>query len=500
MKRTSGVLLPITALTGPYGIGDLGEGFGAFVDLLDGCGFSVWQVLPLTVPGDGNSPYSGVSAFAGNGLLIDINRLPERLITKEEKTAAYYNGSAYKVDYPYAKTTKRRLLKTAFSRLNEEDDKEIYAFFAREKEWLLDYAVYMAACEYYGGGLSLWDKALYERTDGAVESFYLSHKEAVDYYFFEQFLFFSQWEQCKRYAHSKGISIFGDMPIYVARGSVDVWANAHLFKTDKNGRLSEVAGVPPDYFAENGQLWGNPLYDYKIMAKDNYRWWGERIKHNMRLYDVLRIDHFRGLCEYWAVPAGAKTAKEGRWRKGPGMALWKALKNRGIEANIVAEDLGLIDDKVVKYLQKTGFPGMKVFQFAFDGNPDNPHLPYNYVYNSVAYTATHDNDTTLGWLYSLDEATRTKILAYLGTEACEWWKGGSEAPAVQAVIKEMMKSVCKLAVFPIQDLLGYGTDTRVNIPGVPEGNWEYRVTWDVLKEINIEKYLAMNRLYGRTDK
>lgn len=497
-QRKSGILLPIAALPSEYAIGDFGSNAEAFIDFMTRTGFSVWQILPITTIGSGNSPYSGHSAFGGNYQLIDISRLPERLLSNEEKQAAKYHGSIYSVNYDYAKEKKKFALKTAFGRLNDDDWASINEFCRKNDYWIKDYALYRAFKESHGNVAWYdWEEGLYFRDEDAMKKAEDEHNSQIRYYYFEQFVFDKQWKALRKYANARGIKIFGDMPIYVDIDSADVWSKPELFQLDERKRPTRVAGVPPDYFAKDGQLWGNPLYNYKKMATNGYEWWIQRLLRNLDFYDILRIDHFRGLCEYWSVPAGAKTAREGRWEEGCGTSLWKALYKVIHELNIVAEDLGDIDDKVRDYLKATGFPGMRVLQFAFDGTQDNPHLPYNYDRNTVAYTATHDNNTTLGWLYSLSADVRNDVLEYLDVSEQGWGNGGGKCPSTRGAIKAVLSSVANLAVIPLQDLAGYGADTRTNTPGVPTGNWEVRATTDAINEIDENYYRRLNSLYGR---
>jgi 4-alpha-glucanotransferase len=500
MKRKSGVLLPISALMSEYGIGDFGAGAYTFIDYIAGMGFSVWQVLPITTIGAGNSPYSGISSFAGNYLLIDLEGIPERLLTRDELNSFKYTGSHYRVNYEFATEQKRRALNIAFSRLNADDFSQIDQFVLDNKYWLEDYATYMTLCEAYGNDFYSWEDGLKLHRKPAIARALKPLADRVKYYYFEQFLFFSQWHKLKSIANERGVLIFGDMPIYLALQSADVWTNSKLFELDSQLNCKRVAGVPPDYFSETGQMWGNPLYNYKAMEKDNFSWWCARIQHNLYLYDLLRIDHFRGLFKYWAIPATARHAKDGEWLDGPKFKLWETLANNIDSKKIIAEDLGIIDDDVRDFLNKLSFPGMRVLQFAFDGKIDNPHLPYNYDKNVVAYTATHDNDTTLGWLYRLDISTRDRVLSYIDSENSEWGRGGGQSPAVREAIKEVIASTANIAIIPFQDLCGYGSDTRINIPGVPLGNWEYRTTFAAYDEIDTAYYLRLNRQYGRTDR
>jgi|AGTN01.1.fsa_nt_gi 4-alpha-glucanotransferase len=494
--RSSGVLLPVFSLTGDYGIGDIGAG-AYFASFIRRMGFSVWQVLPVTAAGEGNSPYSGESSFAGNYLLIDIEALPERLLPKAEKDALKYKGSRYKVDYEYAKSAKKRLLQSAYSRLEEGDRLALSGFSKKNAFWLEDYALYMAIKDDLGGAdFTNWEPGLKYRDKSALEKAAERLSGEIDFYRFGQFVFYSQWEELKTKVSAAGVSLFGDMPIYVAKSSVEVWARPEIFELNEELLPREKAGVPPDYFAKDGQLWGNPVYDWE--SPETYSFFIERARHNLSLYDELRIDHFRGISEFWSIPEGAVSAKEGRWRKGPGYPLIAELKNKISDLKIVAEDLGIIDLKVRELLKKSGFPGMRVFQFAFDGDKNNVHLPYNYDSNSVAYTATHDNNTTLGWLYELPRETREYVLNYLSIGDA-WGIGGGSSPSVRAVIKEVIASVASLAIIPLQDLCGYGSDTRINVPGVAKGNWEYRATNAAYEEIDGNFILELNRRYGRCD-
>lgn len=496
MERKAGVLLPISALPGEYGIGDFGRSATFFADFIADLGFKIWQILPIGTLGPGNSPYSGGSAFAGNALFIDIVKLPERLLSDAEKESAKLN-SPYKVDYFGVRNNKIKLLKQAYTRLSEEDFEKI-SEFKKKHSWLEDYAMYMALRDETDADWPQWDKPVRLREKAALSAVKERLKTQIGYYEFEQYLFYTQWAELKKAVNERGIEIFGDMPIYVSYNSPDVWAHPENFLLDKDAKPEKVAGVPPDYFSPDGQLWGNPIYDYKHMEKHGYSWLIQRILHNLELYDMLRIDHFRGLYEYWAVPATAKSAKEGAWEKGPQMKLWTELKKIKPDAKIVAEDLGIIDDGVREYLLKTGFPGMRVLQFAFDGTKDNPHLPYNYDKNVVAYTATHDNDTSLGWLYSLPPQARDDVLDYIGVGAFEWGAGGRHCKSTKAMIKAVCASSAETAVFPIQDLTGYGSDTRFNIPGVPEGNWEYRITLSTLEDVDPDFIRKTLSRFGRS--
>ena len=494
--RKAGVLLPVFSLMSEYGIGDFGQGARYFIDYVREAGFKIWQILPITTIGAGNSPYSGLSAFAGNPLFIDLSELSSELLSKEEK-ASFKVNSPYRVDYNLVKEKKGEALRLAYSRIGKETELEVEAFKKANAFWIEDYALFMAISEERGVEWQNWGDDLKFRKPSKIKAEKARLAQKLNYYYFEQYLFFKQWSELKAYANARGIEIFGDMPIYVSYNSPDVWANAEVFSLDEDLVPKEVAGVPPDYFAEDGQLWNNPLYDWERNEKDGFSWFVKRIEHSLKLYDILRIDHFRGLCEYWAVPAGSKTAKIGEWKKGPGMALWKAVSKKVKEPKIVAEDLGIIDEKVVDYLEKTGFPGMRVMQFAFDGDRNNVHLPYNYAKNTFAYSATHDNNTTLGWLYELDSETRRGILDFLEIGEHEWGIGGRYCKSTRAVIKMLMASSANVVIIPLQDLTGYGADTRINIPGEPDGNWEFRATMSTLDDVDVDFVRRSIGKYGR---
>lgn len=497
MKRRAGVLLNVSSLPGQYGIGSFTQDAEKFLDEMAGMGFKVWQTLPITAAGAGDSPYSGVSSFAGNYLYIDPERL-FGLVTKEEVAAARYHGDIYLTDYAFARRVKKEILEKAYSRVNSEIKKEMDEFVKINEYWLPDYAAFMALKELNNGAQWTEWKENRKYSKSLRDRILKENSERTGFYIFEQYIFFKQWSGIRKYAKGYQIDIFGDLPIYVSLDSADVWAHTELFKLDENFASTEVAGVPPDYFAEDGQLWNNPLYDYEKMAKDGYKWWVERLKHALDMYDILRIDHFRGLYEYWAVPAGETTAKNGKWRKGPDTAIFDELKKVLPEHCIVAEDLGIIDENIAAFLKKCGYYGMRVMQFGFDGDVNNHHLPHNYIQECVAYTGTHDNDTTLGWLLSLNEQTRRNALAYVGSDADYGWaNGGGRCRATKAFIRSLMSSVARLAIVPMQDLCGYGSDTRMNVPGVGEGCWRYRTNYSAIDNIDRDFIRNVIRIYGR---
>ncbi len=497
MQRSSGVLLNISSLPGEHGIGSFSVDALNFAEYIASMGFHWWQILPITTIGQGNSPYSGISAFAGNFLYIDIASL-RGLLTEEEIASSKYCGSIYLTDYEFAYTTKRHLLKRAFANVDDDLKAKITEFSKQNAYWLDDYSLFMSIREETGTPWNQWTEGLKFRQPKAMEEARQRLRTGIEYYRFEQYLFFSQWQKIKNGTNAYGVVIFGDMPIYVCYDSVDVWAHPEIFQLDEELRPKMVAGVPPDYFAKEGQLWGNPLYDYEKMKDNDYDWLVNRIIHNLKLYDMLRIDHFRGLYKYWAVPIDSQSAKEGKWLDGPELDLWRALKARCNNMNIVAEDLGCIDEDVHKYLEKTGFPGMRVMQFGFDGDTANLHLPHNYAKNCVGYTSTHDNDTTLGWLFSLPDNIRDHALDYVNCEKGGGWAGGSGiCPAARAFIRALFASSCDLAIVPMQDLCGYGSDTRMNIPGVAEGNWRFRTNYSAMESVDRGSIAHYLELYGR---
>lgn len=486
IKRGAGVICNISSLPSDYGIGDFGKGGRAFVDLLADMEMGWWQILPLCPVGSGNSPYSSDSAFAINSLYADPEDLVERgLLTKAEADAARYPGTPYSVDYAFAAETKEKLLRQAYARavVSDYPDK-VQKYVLENESWLPGYMSYMAAKTANGG------KPCYQWTKEGDPA-------EARYCAFKQYILEQQWLSLKKYANDKGVSLLGDMPIYVSHDSADFYTHKDLFLTGPDGRLTKVAGVPPDYFSADGQLWGNPLYDWDKMAADGYRWWTQRIGRSLRLYDAVRIDHFRGFHRFWAVPAGAATAREGSWEDGPGMALFQAVEKAYPNPAIIAEDLGTVDEGLVAFLKETGYPGMKVLQFGFT-SPDSDHVPYKYTPNHIAYTGTHDNDTMLGWLWAIPMEEKLRLLEYCRCADGDWREGGPHSQVIHAIITTLWESAAALAILPVQDMCGFGTDTRMNIPGKAEGNWRYRLTPEAIQCIDRDFFRKINRVYGRT--
>ncbi len=465
----------ISSLFGDYSVGSFGKEAMYFIDFLSDCGFSYWQVLPFCMTDEYNSPYKSYSTFAGNPYFVDPEALFEKGLITGSELHECVQRSPYLCEFERLGKERIKLLFLAASRV--EDRQSVESFIA-ENPYLLKLCEFMAL-KHSNNNLP-WQ----EWKESEVDS------EVLFAWKFIQYEFFTQWQKIKEYANKKGIRIIGDIPIYVSLDSCDVWSNKNQYMLDKEGRPTLVAGVPPDYFSEDGQLWGNPIYNWKEMKKDGFAWWCDRIKHMASMFDAVRIDHFRGIESFWGVPAKAKSAKEGKWFKGPGASLIKALKEAAGETEIIAEDLGDITKEVHELVRKSGFPGMRVFQFGFVSGENSLHLPHNYPENCVAYTGTHDNNTLLGYLWELDEGTRNYMLKYCGHQGD--WKSGCES-----IIRTVLASHAGLAIMPIQDIFGFGADTRLNTPGKADGNWQYRITKEQLDNVDRQKLLSLNRLYCR---
>lgn len=483
-KRSSGILLHPTSLPGPYGIGDLGPQAFRFVDWLESTGCKLWQVLPLGPTGYGDSPYQCFSAFAGNPYLISPDDLLADGLAAQDDVDLLKDLPASKVDFGLLIPKKLDLLLKAFSRFqsNPEPLRAGFDYFcAQNASWLDDFALFMALKEANGGGAwNGWDEALRSRKKSALTEARKRLSEDIRRYSFYQFLFFRQWEKVRKYANEKGIRIIGDIPIFVAYDSADVWANPELFYLDDAGSPTVVAGVPPDAFSATGQLWGNPLYNWEAHKKEGYQWWLSRLRASLQLMDILRLDHFRGFAGYYEIPAGEATAENGRWVPGPAHDFFHAVRKYledgwlapGADLPIIAEDLGVVTPDVVELLEAFHLPGMKVLQFAFTG-PDNPFLPHNYIPNCVAYTGTHDNDTAMGWYQSAPEHEKDFARRYLGVDGHDFaWD----------LIRAAWKSVAVFAIAPMQDVLSLGGEARMNFPSKLGGNWEWRMKENDLRE------------------
>jgi 4-alpha-glucanotransferase len=498
-KRASGILLHPTSLPGPYGIGDLGPPAHAFVDWLASTGCSLWQVLPLGPTGYGDSPYQCFSAFAGNPYLISPDFLLRDDFLHPDDLTEKVDFPDGRVDYGRVIPWKLNLLERAFIRFRSDPGparQDYDRFCAENVAWLPDYALFMALKEANGGGdWGRWPAELRKRDPASIAEAGQRHADAVARFTFYQFVFFRQWMELREHAHKLGVRIIGDLPIFVAYDSADVWRRPELFHLDADDRPTVVAGVPPDYFSPTGQLWGNPLYRWEAHQATGYAWWMERFKAALRLVDIVRLDHFRGFAGYWEVPAGSPTAEAGRWVPGPGADFFRAL-DRNLDdclaaptttLPIIAEDLGEITTDVIALRDQFDLPGMKILQFGFSG-PDNPFLPHNYPPNCVTYTGTHDNDTARGWYETAPAHERHFANRYLKTDA---------AGFARDLIRAGWSSVAVFALAPMQDLLGLGTEARMNFPSRLGGNWEWRMASGALTDDLRDKIKELNFLYAR---
>jgi len=495
-KRASGILLHPTSLPSPYGVGDFGPGAYDFLEFLSSSRQSYWQMLPLTPTdvGSGSSPYSGSSAFAGNALLISPELLAKDglLSAKEIRPPGYFRQG--RVDYEAAGEYKTRILEKAFERFRGKKKSTGYRrFCADEAHWLEDFSLF-AALKIHFRGLpwSEWPRSLRDRHPAALNKWKKRLRERIEMEKFLQYCFARQYFSLKNRCNKRGVGIIGDLPIYVSFDSADVWSHPEFFKLDEEKNPLAVAGVPPDYFSRTGQLWGNPIYRWKRLRENGYGWWLMRMGHSFKLYDLVRIDHFRGFAGYWEVRAGKKTAMEGRWKKGPGADFFRHLLQHFPRLPIIAEDLGVITPDVRDLIRRFGLPGMKVLQFAFGSDMvKSAYIPHNYTEQSVVYTGTHDNNTVRGWFENeASAATRKRFFSYLGREI-----SGREVNWV--MIGLAMMSIARLSVFPVQDILGLGEKARMNFPGRSGGNWQWRLKPGQLKGNVIRKLTAMTEIYGR---
>ena len=492
--RKSGILLAVSSLPSPYGIGTFSKEAYDFVDFLKQAGQRLWQILPLGPTGYGDSPYQSFSTFAGNPYYIDLTALiREGYLTRQDCEEADWGEDPGYVDYEKIYRSRFRILKKAYRAAKKAgltEGAEYQAFLAKNAHWLPDYALYMAVKDHFGGrSWAEWEEGIRLRRPKALKAYRERFQEETDFYCFQQYLFFTQWQALKAYANAQGIEIVGDIPIYVAFDSADTWAGPELFQLDENNLPTGVAGCPPDAFCEYGQLWGNPLYRWEYHKETGYQWWIRRIAHCFELYDIVRIDHFRGFDEYWSVPYGDETAVNGRWVKGPGYELFRAIRESLGKKKVIAEDLGFLTDSVVRLVKKTGYPGMKILQFAFDGSADNEYLPHNLYENCIVYTGTHDNETVMGWYRGLDRAARRQVKEYLGITGrknVNW-----------ALIRAALSSVAQTAVIPLQDYLGLGNEARFNTPSTLGGNWQWRMSGRDCTPQLAERIYQMTERYGR---
>ena len=493
--RRSGILLPIASLPSKYGIGTFSKEAYEFVDFLSDAGVKLWQILPLGPIGYGDSPYQSFSTFAGNPYYIDLEALIEAgYLSKKECEACDFGDTPDRVNYELLYENRFPLLKKAFRRAfskgNFGEKKEYQTFKKENSEWLSDYCLYMAVKDSFDGACFMdWDEDIRKRNPEAMQRYGKKYQEDCEFYSFLQYLFFTQWKALKAYANKKGIEIVGDIPIYVAFDSADTWSNDKLFQLDEEGYPTAVAGCPPDAFAKTGQLWGNPLYDWDYHKKTEYAWWMKRLAHSFSMYDVVRIDHFRGFDAYWAVPYKDKTAENGKWCDGPGYAFFQTMKKQLGDRQVIAEDLGFLTKRVKRLVKRTGYPGMKILQFAFDADGDSEYLPHHYSSNCVVYTGTHDNDTTLGWYRTLSAKDRKFADSYLNI-------GRNKKDVQWVFIRAALASVADTAIIPMQDYLGLSGEARINTPSTLGGNWQWRMTEKADAGLAV-KIKNLNRLYGR---
>jgi 4-alpha-glucanotransferase len=502
--RASGILLHPTSLPGRFGIGDLGDKAYQFADFLVASGQSLWQVLPLGPTGYGDSPYACYSAFAGNTLLISPQRLfAEGWLSQDDLDQISVASS--RVDFGHAHDSKERILRKAYENYQTKTDSgsrsAFETFVDQNQSWLDDYALFRALKSAHGGAAwHEWEGPLAFREEAALRHAREKLNDEIQAHKFFQFLFFSQWFALKAYCNERGISLIGDIPIFVAQDSADVWTNPAQFKLDSNGIPTVVAGVPPDYFSSTGQLWGNPLYDWDRMLADGFKWWIERVRASLQIVDIARIDHFRGFTACWEIPGGDNTAERGRWVEAPGRELFTAIRNALGQLPIIAEDLGVITPEVEKLRDEFGFPGMRVLQFAFSGDANNIDLPHNYHKNCVAYTGTHDNETTVAWFRSVVGAGSTRTEAEINAERgfCKKYLQTRGDEIHWDFIRAVLASVANTAIIPLQDVLGIGSEGRMNLPNSTEGNWSWRFAADALTNTHSERLRDLAETYGRT--
>ena len=491
--RRNGFLLPISSLPSKYGIGSFSKEAYEFVDILEEAGQKIWQILPLGPTGYGDSPYQSFSTFAGNPYFIDLCELIEEGLLSEDECDSYDWGDDVEyIDYEKIYLSRFKILKKAYKRSKINEDKKFIAYCKYNKWWLEDYALYMAIKDYLGGISWLeWDENLKLRDKKTLSKYSKKLNEEITFYKYTQYLFSSQWNKLKVYANKKGISIIGDIPIYVSLDSADTWANPELFQLNKECLPKAVAGCPPDSFCETGQLWGNPLYDWEYHKFTDYEWWIKRINHCFQLHDIVRIDHFRGFDEYYSIPYGEKTAINGTWEKGPGIELFKCIEAKLGDVEIIAEDLGFLTDSVKQLQKETGYPGMKILQFAFDSREDSDYLPHNYDKNCVVYTGTHDNNTIYGWYKEISKEDKRMSINYMNN------KYTRDNVIHWDFICLAMRSVADTCIIPVQDYLGLGSEARINTPSTLGMNWTWRMNKNCFSKKMIKKIKMLTRLYGR---
>lgn len=489
--RKSGILLPISSIPSKYGIGTFSKEAYEFVDFLEKAGQKLWQILPLGPTGYGDSPYQSFSTFAGNPYYIDLEALIGKgYLTAEECDACDFGDNEAYVDYEKVYNERFALLRKAYDRSGISTNQDFINFKTENAYWLDDYALYMAVKNSFGSkGWNEWDADIKLRKEEAVNKYKEELAFDIEFYQFQQYLFATQWMALKEYANKKGIEIIGDIPIYVAFDSADTWTNPELFQLDEDLTPIAVAGCPPDAFSATGQLWGNPLYKWDYHKETGYEWWMKRIAYCYKLYDVVRIDHFRGFDEYYSIPYGDETAEFGHWEAGPGYDLFKVMKEKLGDKAVIAEDLGFLTPTVEELIKQTGYPGMKILQFAFDSREESDYLPHNYVKNSVVYTGTHDNDTTVGWYSELNEHDKAFAKRYMNIT--------SEVDVEWEFIRGALASVSDTAIIPMQDYLGMGAEARINVPSTLGTNWKWRLLKGQCSEELAARIKDMAKLYAR---
>ena len=491
--RKSGILLPVASLPSKYGIGSFSKEAYEFIDMLEDAGQSLWQILPLGPTAYGDSPYQSFSTFAGNPYFIDLDELVNEGILTEEECSNYDWGSNDQyIDYEKIYLSRFKILKIAYERSKINENEAFRAYCENNNWWLDDYALYMAIKDSYNGKSWIeWDSNIRTREPEAIDKYKEELKDDINFYKYQQYIFSCQWAKLKAYANEKGIKIVGDIPIYVALDSADTWSNLELFQLDKDGIPVSVAGCPPDAFSATGQLWGNPLYDWEYSRNTNHEWWIKRIEYSFKLYDVVRIDHFRAFDEYYSIPYGEDTAINGSWKKGPGIELFNTIKEKLGDVDIIAEDLGFLTETVKQLLDDTGYPGMKVLQFAFDSREDSDYLPHNYTKNCIVYTGTHDNNTIKGWYKEISSEDKQMSVDYINN------KYSKEDEIHWDFVCLGMRSVADTCIIPVQDYLGLDSEARINTPSILGNNWNWRMSKGSLSKDIIEKIRMLTKLYGR---
>ena len=499
-ERSAGILLHPTSLPGKFGIGDLGSEAYKFVDFLKEAGQTLWQTFPLGPTGYGDSPYQCFSAFAGNPLIISPEKLLDDGFLSADDLKILPQSNPKKIDYGQSIDFKKSILKKAYTNFKNNPGNlkaDFEKFCEKHNEWLEDFVLFMACKDHHGGAVwSSWEKGLVQRDKKILADWKKKLADEIEYHQFVQFTFFRQWNALRKYANEKGIKIIGDMPIFIAYDSADLWANKELFTVDEEGKLTFVAGVPPDYFSATGQLWGNPLYKWDEMEKDDFLWWRKRFSSLFDLVDIVRIDHFRGFEAYWKIPGGEKTAINGKWVKAPGEKLFNTLNKYLGELPILAEDLGVITPPVEALRDKFGFPGMKVLQFAFGTKMETKFLPHNFIPNCLVYTGTHDNDTTSAY-FEKEKLNKGKNDIY---EHAQIYLNYFGEDILSELIRISYASVANIVIIPMQDILKLGTEARMNFPSTTGGNWSWRFTWDQLDDKLSKHYFGLTQLYERPPK